>query len=423
MLTPLLISRGLFMRAGTLLGTAEIPLPFEIGRHALRAVIDAATGNIRSSEQHESVARDALPRLEDDALRMRVHQRLAMAAYYRGRAVEALDDVALGLRSARLLAAHRAACTLHSVAYATYYSITGDFDAARRQAYAIVREASLGGDESCRASAQVAIYELAAERGDESEVAAARAALEDQPFPEQYRERFAGGIADVLRLGWNGEFATCRNALTVLKDTPGRTDGERALCRAMLALVSVGLGDADAARRFSRQAISTSARPQHHLVAFEMRYRRLARVLGAVASDLVFDTVRGRRASDARFLREDGNVTALLTLRSGSSTGSIPESVRGYARFVESVRRTLVCRSSVSPLTESEAMILRMLDSGRNAPQIAAVLGRSPHTVRTHIRNASAKLESRGRVDMLARARELGIISESRTARLGGVST
>jgi DNA-binding CsgD family transcriptional regulator len=154
-----------------------------------------------------------------------------------------------------------------------------------------------------------------------------------------------------------------------------------------------------------------------------MRYRRLARVLAVVASDLVGDSVRGRRASDARFLREDGDVTALLTLRTGSSPSSIPKSVRGYARFVESAREMLVRRSSVSPLTESEAMILRMLDSGRNAPQIAAVLGRSPHTIRTHIRNASAKLESRGRVDMLARARDLGIISESRIARLGGAST
>jgi len=422
-LAPLLISRGLFTRAGALLGTAAIPPAFEVGRLALRAVVDAATGNIRLSEAHGLAAREAIAGMDDDALRMRVHQRLAMAAYYRGRATEALDEVAKGLRSARLLAAHRAACTLHSVAYATYYSLTGDFDAARRQAYAIVREADLGGDESCRASAQVAIYELAAERGDDAEVAAARTALAFEPFPEQYRERFAGGIADVLRLGWNGEFATCRNALIVLKDTAGRTDGERALCRAMLALVSVALGDDDAARRLSRQAISTSARPRKHIVAFEMRYRRLARALAAVAGDLVGDVVRGRRAVDARFLRDDADVTALLKLRSDTSPSGVPASVRGYARFIGLVRTALHARPSAGPLTESEAEILRMLATGRNAPQIAAVLGRSPHTVRTHIRNASAKLETRGRVDMLARARQLGVLAEPRAIRLGGAST
>ena len=414
LLAPLLISRGLFARAAALLGTTMIPPALEAGRFALQSVIDAAAGNISLSEQHSGAAREALVRLDDDVLRLRVHQRLAMAAYYCGRGAEALDEVAQGLRSARLLAAHRAACTLHSVAYATYYSITGDFDEAWRQAFALAREADLGGDESCRALARVAIYELAAERGDDTQVSIARAALEAEPLSEQYRERFAGGVADLLRLAWRGEFATCRNVLIVLKDATGRTDSERALCRAMLALVSVALGDDDAARRFSRQAISTSARPQKHIVAYEMRYRRLARALAAIAGDFVGDVVRGRRAADARFLREDADVTALLQLRSGTPASCMPSSVRGYARFVDVVRETLVRRPSIGPLTEAEVEILRMLEAGRNAPQIAAILSRSPHTVRTHIRNASAKLETRGRMDMLARARQLGIVTESR---------
>ena len=414
LLAPLLISRGIFSRAAALLGTMPIAPALEAGRLALRSVIDAAAGNVKLSDEHACAARDVLARLDDDALRLRVHQRLAMAAYYRGRSTEALDEVAQGLRTAHLLAAHRAACTLHSVAYATYYSITGDFEAAWRQAHTIAHEAGRGGDQSCRALARVAIYELAAERGDDAEVHGARAALESEPLPEQYRERFSGGIADVLRLGWRGEFATCRNVLVILKDTAGRTDSERALCRAMLALVSVALGDDDAARRFSRQAISTSARPQKHIVAYEMRYRRLARALAAIAGDFVGDVVRGRRAADALFLRDDADVSALLALRSDSQPDRIAASVRGYARFVDMVRDTLVRRPSIGPLTEAEVEVLKLLDAGRNAPQIAAVLSRSPHTVRTHIRNASAKLEARGRVDMLARARQLGLIAESR---------
>jgi ATP/maltotriose-dependent transcriptional regulator MalT len=422
-LAALLISRGMYARAAGLLDTTPVPPAFEAGRLALRSVIDAAAGNVRLSEERGTAAREAMAPLDDDVCRLRVHQRLAMAAYYRGRGAEALDEVARGLRLARLRAAHRPACTLHSVAYATYYSITGDLDAAWRQAYALAREADLGGDESYRALARVSIYELAAERGDDAEVSAARCALEAEPLPEQYRERFAGGVADALRLGWRGEFATCRNVLVVLKDTTGRTDGERALCRAMIALVSVALGDDDAARRFSRQAISTSARPHKHIVAYEMRYRRLARALAAIAGDFVGDVVRGRRAADARFLRDDKGVTTLLQLRSTASTPHIPASVRGYARLVDVVRETLMRRPSVGPLTEAEVEILRMLDAGRNAPQIAAVLSRSPHTVRTHIRNASAKLEARGRIDMLARARQLGIVADAREGRLDGAST
>jgi DNA-binding CsgD family transcriptional regulator len=413
-LAALLVSRGMFMRAAGLLGSAAISPGVEAGRLALHATIDAAAGNISLSEERASAARDALGRLDDDVFRLRVHQRLAMAAYYRGRCSEALDEVAHGLRSARLLAAHRAACTLYSVAYATHYSITGDFDAAWRQAFAIGRAAELGGDQSYCALARVAMYELAAERGDDAGASAAKAALEAEPLTEQYRERFAGGIADVLRLGWRGEFATCRNILIVLKDTAGRTDGERALCRAMLALVSVALRDDDAARRFSRQAISTSARPQKHVVAFEMRYRRLARAMASIAGDFVGDVVRGQRAADARFLRDDADVSALLQLRSNTPASGIPASIRGYARFVDAARDSLVRRPSIGPLTEAEVEILRLLDAGRNAPQIAAVLSRSPHTVRTHIRNASAKLEAHGRIDLLARARHLGIVAESR---------
>ena len=378
----LLVSRGVYTRAAGLLGATVIPAPFEAGRLALLSAIDAATGNVTLSVERASGARDALARLDDDMFRVWVHQRLALAAYYRGRATEALDGVALGLHSARLLAARRAACALHAVAYATHCGITGDFDAAWRHACAIAREAGLSGDDSFRALARAAMFELAAERGDDAEISAVRGAP----------ERFAGGVANVLRRGWRGEFATCRTTLLVLAETTGRTDGERALCRALLALVAVASGNDDAARRLSRQAIAASARPAKHAAAYEMRYRRIARALAAVAGGLAGDIVPRRRA--------DAGAAAL-----------IPASVRGYARFVDAVRETLVHRPSKGPLTAAEVEILRLLDEGRNAPQIAAVLCRSPHTVRTHIRNAGAKLEARGRIDMLARARQLGIVA------------
>ena len=378
----LLVARGVYTRAADVLGAAAIPPTFEAGRLALRSVIDAATGSVKLSVERAGAARDALARLDDDVFRVRVHQRLAMAAYFRGQAHEALDDVAQGLHSAHLLAARRAACALHAVAYAAHCGITGDFDAAWRHASAIAREADLGGDDSFRALARVAIFELAAERGDDAKGVAAC----DAP------ERFAGSIANVLRLGWRGAFASCRSALVVLGETTGRTDGERALCRALLALVSAASGDDDAARRLSRQAIAAAGRPAKHAAAHEIRHRRIARALAAAASDLAGDVLLRRRPD---------TVAAALSAAN----------VRGYARFVDAVKETLVLRPSKGPLTAAEIEILRLLDAGRNAPQIAAVLCRSPHTVRTHIRNAGAKLEARGRIDMLARARQLGIVA------------
>jgi DNA-binding CsgD family transcriptional regulator len=406
---PLLISRGLFTRAAALLATTASPT-FRTGRTALQAVVDAANGAVRLAEERAAAVHEALPQLDDDALLLRLRQRLALAAYYRGAAGEALEEAAEGLRLARLLGAHRFACHLHTVAYATHYTWAGDFDAAWHHAVAIGREAQLGGDVSLRAFSRVAQYELAAERGDDVEASLVRSALERDPLPEQYRERFAAGVADALRLAWAGEFATSRNVLTVLKDTTGRTDGERALCRALLAVVAVTLGDDDAARRFSRQAISTSARPHKRIVAYELRYRRLARVLASVVGDMIGDVVRGRRAAEARFLQEDPNVAALLRVRSGGMVNDVAASVRGYARLLLIAHDRFANRPSHGPLTPGEVDILKMVAAGKSAPQIAAILGRSPHTVRTHLRNASIKLDAHGRFEIVARARQLGLL-------------
>jgi DNA-binding CsgD family transcriptional regulator len=412
LLAPLLISRGLYTRAAALLATTTSPV-LQLGRLALQTVVDAANGAVRPAEERAAAIREALSHVGDDVLRLRVHQRLALAAYYRGVAGEALDEAAEGLRLARLLGAHRFACHLHTVAYATHYTWAGDFDAAWHHAVAIGREAELGGDVSLCAFSRVARYELAAERGDEAEAAVMRSALARDPLPEQYRERFAAGIADALRLAWAGEFATARNVLTVLKDTSGRTDGERGLCRALLAAVAVALGDDDAARRFSRQAISSSARPEKRILAYELRYRRLARALASVVGEMIGDIVRGRRAAEARFLREDPGIAALLGLRSGGAPSDVPATVRGYARLLAVAHDRLTRRPSHGPLTAGEVEVLKLVAGGKTAPQIAAILERSPHTVRTHLRNAGIKLDAHGRFEIVARARHLGLLGDA----------
>lgn len=412
LLAPLLISRGLFNRAAGTLGTTASPT-LKLGRTALQAVVDAANGAARLSAERTAEVADALTHLDDDVMRLRIQQRLALAAYYQGNAAESLERAAEGVRLSRLLGTHRFACYVHTVIYATQYTWAGDFDAAWRHAIAIGREAELGGDASHRAFSRVALYELAAERGDDDALGCARFALDGEPLPEQYRERFAAGVADALRLAWAGEFGTVRNILTVLKDTTGRTEGERALCRALLAITAIALGDDDAARRLSRQAISNSARPEKRIVAYELRYRRLARALAAVSGDLIGDVVRGRRAAEARFLQEDPSIAALLRLRSGATADDVPVNVRGYARLILLARERMGLRPSTGPLTAAELDILRLVASGKNAPQIATLLSRSPHTVRTHLRNASAKLDAHGRFEIIARAKQLGLLAEA----------
>jgi DNA-binding CsgD family transcriptional regulator len=173
---------------------------------------------------------------------------------------------------------------------------------------------------------------------------------------ERYRERFATGVEDALRVARAGDVLACRAALIVLEDACGRTDGERALCRALLALTSVALGADDAARRYSRQVIAASARRRRRPQGYDLRYLHLARDLVALAAQ--------RRAE----------------------------------------------RPSTGPLTATEIEVLTFVSDGRSAPEIATLMGRSAHTVRTHIRNAGVKLEARGRLGMVSRAQQLGLL-------------
>jgi DNA-binding CsgD family transcriptional regulator len=413
LLAALLVSRGMFTRAAAALADgAPAPRELESGSLALASVIHAATGAARLADDEASAARAALADVCSDAVRLRVHQRLALSAYYRGRGAAALDEVHRGLRIAQRLGAQRPAAALHALAYAVHAALTGDDDAAWRDALALERAAEAGGEAPCRALARVAIYELAAERGDADRLAAARTALHAEALPEQYHERFGTGVADALRLASGDELEASRNALLVLKDTTGRTHGERALCRALLALIGVALGDDDAARRFSRQARAVAAHPAHRAAAHELRYRGLARALGAVAGRLAGDALR-RSGAELRFLRRDPRLAALLGVRSCDDLAHVPAAVRGYARLIALAAERVARRPSSGPLTETETEIVRLVACGRNAPQIAEIMNRSPHTVRTHLRNARAKLDAHGRLELVDRARMLGVLGRS----------
>ncbi|WP_028477814.1 LuxR C-terminal-related transcriptional regulator [Nocardia sp. CNY236] len=80
--------------------------------------------------------------------------------------------------------------------------------------------------------------------------------------------------------------------------------------------------------------------------------------------------------------------------------------------FAELVRRhPAIERPATYPtLTRTEMTVLKQLPSGRTAQQIAADLGVSVNTVKTHLRGIYAKLGSNSRVDVLDRARRGGLL-------------
>jgi DNA-binding NarL/FixJ family response regulator len=61
-------------------------------------------------------------------------------------------------------------------------------------------------------------------------------------------------------------------------------------------------------------------------------------------------------------------------------------------------------------LTSREAEIVHRLSAAHPSEQIAESLGISANTLRTHLRNIMSKLDAHSRVEIVARARQLGLL-------------
>jgi LuxR family maltose regulon positive regulatory protein len=70
-------------------------------------------------------------------------------------------------------------------------------------------------------------------------------------------------------------------------------------------------------------------------------------------------------------------------------------------------------------LSEAELRVVRYLPSNLKAHEIAAELFVSANTVRTHLRHIYGKLDAHSRGEAVARARALGLLAPSVSARRG----
>lgn len=343
---PVLISLQRFDEAEETIGNATED-GGGVSFAALRTVIAAARGDLAESRRIAGELEDLVDDEPQASTRWRAHQRLSLAAFYRGESETALRHADAAIALARAGGAQRSIAAAESVAYATHHAITGDTPAALRHATAMATAAERAGDRSTRTLGLVAAYEISVEMSDDGGSEHFGALLRAEPLPEQYRERFASRIADTIVQGRRGDLAGARNVVTVLADAPERSAGERSLCRAFVALFSLGLGDEEGARKLSRHAIAGSARPPAGLPAYELRYRRLARALGCAVCALLGDSVRADRRADAALLRDDPDVAALVSVGRGAPADAVSIKVRGYGAW--SKRSTSCSRPSSTP--------------------------------------------------------------------------
>jgi DNA-binding CsgD family transcriptional regulator len=371
----------------------------------------ALQGAFGRSRELRMACLESLADCGDRLLCGRTLQRLALAAYRIGDAEAAAD---LALRSANeavAIGAHSLAVAAYSVAYNVHEALTGDLERALAFADKMTVCARLSGNESFEYCGLVARYELLAEMADDVALAACRTALAGRAVPQQYRERFATGIGDLLPRAWGDDFQGFRAGITLLQDAAAHSKGERALCCALRSLAEAALGDASAARSLARSALGLAdARTLRDLAPYELRYHVLARALAAASCLIIGDTVRGRRALNAMSVQASEPGLSWSAVVEGAGWEVAAPRVRGYARVVERARGATQQQRSAGGLTRSEMRILRLLADGLTGPQIAVETQRSIHTVRAQTRSIIAKLGVNGRYAAIRQAEALGVL-------------
>jgi LuxR family transcriptional regulator, maltose regulon positive regulatory protein len=206
---------------------------------------------------------------------------------------------------------------------------------------------------------------------------------------------------------------------------PDRDRGETHIAAAVLRLAR---DDPGAAAAVLAPVLDGSA-PVHPRVWLAHAF-----VLEAIARDALGDpAASGRALERALDLAEpDG---ALLPFLLHPAPGLLERQARhrtAHAALIAEILSLLAGRTPAppagpppppEPLSDSEIRVLRYLPTNLTAPEIAAELYVSRHTVKTHMRHLYAKLGTHRRADTVARARALGLLAPSPPqshARLAG---
>ena len=166
--------------------------------------------------------------------------------------------------------------------------------------------------------------------------------------------------------------------------------------------------------------------------ACELLGRSRGRILGLRFDDLVIPAMRDRLEHFWRaFASEGGHAGPFATATGVEVELAVTRNViAGRHLLMLSPVNSRARRRRFAPLAEApspadgrhsrgggrrpsprECEVLRLLASGATDPQIAAVLGLSPATVQTHVRNAKSKLGARTRAQAVALGIARGLIT------------
>jgi DNA-binding CsgD family transcriptional regulator len=377
--------------------------------HAFHALAAADVGNRAAAREHAAAAETALTEEPDEVIRFRVLQRLARTAYYLDEHERAIE---LALASAQLssaMGAWRAAAAGYSIAYSIHHDVTGDALEADRFARLWHAAASKTQDDSFVHAALAAEYELAVQFADTARIDSLERVIRARLLPQQYNERFPVALSHAMVRGAS-DLVAMRTLLQVLRDLPGRSRGEWALCTALVAAAEAARAESADARHSLRAAIARLGRAPVSAPAYERRYRRLARAAVAVTCILLGDDIRAARTVAARESRDGEGEDGLPARMRSGTLDQAPLALRGVGRVFATAYAQRRDLEPPAGLTTAEVEVLRLLGRGWAAGRIARETQRSVNTVYNHTRAILSKLEATRAAEAVAIARDRGLL-------------
>lgn len=116
------------------------------------------------------------------------------------------------------------------------------------------------------------------------------------------------------------------------------------------------------------------------------------------------------KAGAVGYLAKGARLPELQAALDGIAEGGSPMSPRIARRLIDDLLGPAAPPASADDISARERKVLRAVAAGQTHKEIAAELGISPATVRSHLKHIYKKLHAVGRAQALQRARQIGLI-------------
>lgn len=294
---------------------------------------------------------------------------------------------------------------------ATMYS---DTLLMRRYAEACMRSAVAAGERSSQIYAAQSQMLIAASQGDDEYFDKSERLLQELGAERPTQHIIWLRFAKVLRCVSRGNHAQALSVMQALEHDK-LTHAERAFADAMSALLMIPRQRDEALAFLSRPILVRAEQDteSRRILAHAQVFHSLAQWLagrGRAARRTPSPDFTAVYAQDAAFL----NVISTICSTSRQTTTArqleqfteplVALQMDGYARFL----RLVLAPAAITVLTRTELEVLRALRSGGTTSDIADRLGRSSHTVLSHLKSACSKIGCSGRAAAVAYAVDMG---------------